>query len=256
MNNVFQKHYKKQYEEAGILKRCGGDLQHLISDAATMQIIRWNSGGFGMAAHNYDGDMLTDEVAQMHRSPGFITSNLIGKTNDGQMIKEFEASHGTVADLWHAHLRGEETSFNPLGMVEAVIGAIQHAATLDTSNQDKMMEYTTALRQVLHRRFVVGQGTRDMQGPNGLTTEAFIDCVADRLGRVLNNQPRYQPPEEEEEVNTKPDRRHRRNYNIDEALVKEMFDKYDLDGDGTIKLDEFEDMLVSLGLAPQKTDSI
>ena len=32
-----------------------GDLQHLISDAATMQIIRWTSGGFGMAAHNYDG---------------------------------------------------------------------------------------------------------------------------------------------------------------------------------------------------------
>ena len=30
---------------------------------------------------------------------------------------EFEASHGTVADLWHAHLRGEETSLNPLGMV-------------------------------------------------------------------------------------------------------------------------------------------
>ena len=45
-------------------------------------------------------------------------------------------------NLWHAHLRGEETSFNPLGMVEAVIGAIQHAATLDTSNQDAMMEYT------------------------------------------------------------------------------------------------------------------
>jgi hypothetical protein len=26
------------------------------------QIIRWKKGGFGMAAHNYDGDMLTDEV--------------------------------------------------------------------------------------------------------------------------------------------------------------------------------------------------
>ena len=33
----------------------------------------------GMAAHNYDGDMLTDEIAQIHRSPGFITSNLVGK---------------------------------------------------------------------------------------------------------------------------------------------------------------------------------
>ena len=45
------------------------------------------SGGFGMAAHNYDGDMLTDEVAQVHRSPGFITSNLIGKREDGTVIK-------------------------------------------------------------------------------------------------------------------------------------------------------------------------
>ena len=35
-----------------------------------------------MAAHNYDGDMLTDEVAQVHRSPGFITSNLIGKQSN------------------------------------------------------------------------------------------------------------------------------------------------------------------------------
>ena len=61
--------------------------------------------------------MLTDEVAQVHRSPGFITSSLLGKTDDDIVIKEFEASHGTVADLWHAHNRGEETSMNPLGMV-------------------------------------------------------------------------------------------------------------------------------------------
>jgi isocitrate dehydrogenase len=62
---------------------------------------------------------------QMHRSPGFMTSNLIGQRKDGVMIKEFEASHGTVADLWEAHLRGEATSLNPLGMVEALIGAMQ-----------------------------------------------------------------------------------------------------------------------------------
>jgi isocitrate dehydrogenase len=252
MKRVFDEHYKDKYLEAGILQRTGNELQHLISDAATMQIIRWHGGGFGMAAHNYDGDMLTDEVAQMHRSPGFITSNLIGKTNDGRMIKEYEASHGTVADLWHMHLRGEETSFNPLGMIEAVIGSIQHAATLDASNQDAMMEYTTKLRQVLHRRFVVGQGTRDMQGPDGLTTEAFIDCVADRLNRVLNDLPRF--PKEEEVVLTKPSKNIRRNYNIDEELVKEMFAKYDLDKDGSIDYAEFEELLVDLDLAPKKLD--
>jgi hypothetical protein len=80
-----------------------------------------------MAAHNYDGDMLTDEVAQVHRSPGFITSNLIGKRDDGVMIKEYEASHGTVADMWEAHLRGEETSLNPVSATHLrVIPALSH----------------------------------------------------------------------------------------------------------------------------------
>ena len=32
--------------------------------------------------------------------------------------------------MWNAHLRGEETSFNPLGMVEALMGAMNHAAAL------------------------------------------------------------------------------------------------------------------------------
>lgn len=248
MHKVFEDHYKQKYLAAGLLDGCGGELQHLISDAATMQIIRWTKGGFGMAAHNYDGDMLTDEIAQIHRSPGFITSNLIGRASDGRVIKEFEASHGTVADLYHAHLRGEETSFNPLGMVEAVIGAMQHASTLDTSNQAAVMEYTSKLRQVMHRRFVIGQGTRDMQGPDGLTTEQFIETVAERLNRLLKDLPRHEAPP----VVTKPDRKHRRNYDVDEDLARSMFDKYDLNSDESICFPEFVEMLCDLGVAPHK----
>merc|ERR1719276_705092 len=134
MKQVFDEHYAADFRKAGLLKSCGGELTHLISDAATMQIIRWTDGGFGMACHNYDGDMLTDEVAQVHRSPGFITSNLTGKAADGVLIKEFEASHGTVTDMWEAHQRGEEHSFNPLGMVEALIGAMNHSAHLALKN--------------------------------------------------------------------------------------------------------------------------
>jgi isocitrate dehydrogenase len=29
------------------MEDCGGELQHLISDAATMKLIRWTGGGFG-----------------------------------------------------------------------------------------------------------------------------------------------------------------------------------------------------------------
>ena len=55
---VFNEHYIEKFRAAGLLERSGGQLQHLISDAATMQIIRWTDGGFGMACHNYDGDMV------------------------------------------------------------------------------------------------------------------------------------------------------------------------------------------------------
>lgn len=238
------------------MERSGGDLQHLISDAATMQLIRWTDGGFGMAAHNYDGDMLTDQIAQVHRSPGFITSNLVGVNDDGTLIKEFEASHGTVSDLWHDHLAGKETSLNPLGLVEALIGAMQHAATLqadahpdDQEMQDtmaKIMNFTETLRTAIHNTFRYGQGTRDMSGPSGFTTEDFIAKVAWRLHRYLAAQLEESPPP----VLGEPPRRFRRNYDVDREAVVKLFNKYDKDGNGKICLEEFEDMLMHMGVAP------
>jgi isocitrate dehydrogenase len=246
MNDVFQKHYKEQFKTKGLLEKCGGDLQHLISDAATMQIVRWTDGGFGMAAHNYDGDMLTDQIAQMHRSPGFMTSNLIGKREDGVMIKEFEASHGTVSDMDHARLRGEETSLNPLGMVEALIGAMQHAAMLeDGPNKAEVIEYTDKIRTVMHGLMVSGKGTRDLSGPTGLTTEEFVAEVSKHL---LSDQPfeldlaaPAKPVEEEAEGE-------------DKEFVKNLFNQFDTDGNGTIDLPEFEKALRKMRFVPKKTE--
>ena len=244
------------FEKAGLLERCGGDLQHLISDAATMQLIRWTDGGFGMAAHNYDGDMLTDQIAQVHRSPGFITSNLVGKKEDGSLIKEFEASHGTVSDLWHDHLAGKETSLNPLGLVEAMIGAMQHAATLDAENfpedsekeiiKAKVFNFTETLREAMHNTFRYGQGSRDMSGPSGFTTEEYIAKVAWRLERYLAMQSDEVPPPELQE----PERKLRRNYDVDVEGMNKLFKKYDTNGDGQIDYQEFEAMMVKLNLAP------
>ena len=143
-----------------------------------------------MAAHNYDGDMLTDEVAQVHRSPGFITSNLTGKV-DGKIIKEFEASHGTVADLWIAHNKGDETSMNPLGMVEALIGALNHGAELAANStssfsslqKSQTIKYTNMLRTALHNTFKYNQGTRDLSGPSG----RFIIIIIIVIVIIINN---------------------------------------------------------------------
>ena len=256
MKKVFDEEYKEQFFNAGLLDRSGGELQHLISDAATMQLIRWTEGGFGMAAHNYDGDMLTDQIAQVHRSPGFITSNLIGKDDKGRIIKEYEASHGTVTDLWHLHLAGEETSLNPLGLIEALIGAMNHAAHLeyeaDSSSKatyEKTLNYTTTLRLALHNTFRYGQGTRDMSGPTGYTTEEFVDKVAWRLGRYLADQVETETPPSLSE----PDLTYRRDFdNVDMARLHTMFDKYDKDGSGKVDFKDFAKMLVKMGIAPRK----
>jgi len=259
MKEVFDTHYKQKYIDANIIP--DGKLQHLISDAATMQIIRWTNGGFGMAAHNYDGDMLTDEVAQVHRSPGFITSNLIGKNDDGSLIKEFEASHGTVADLWAAHQAGKETSMNPLGMVEALLGAMSHSADLlrasasaspkaqaeALAKAERVTTFVTTLRKAMHNTFRYGQGTRDMVGPEGLTTEKFIDKVAWRLGRYMAAFNEDVTPSD---IVVVPARSQQHVDNIDREKLQCLFDTYDTDKDGVINAAEVEKMLVDLGVAP------
>jgi isocitrate dehydrogenase len=242
MKEVFDAHYKDKYIAAGLLSKCGNELPHLISDAATMQIIRWTDGGFGMAAHNYDGDMLTDEVAQVHRSPGFITSNLIGKRlEDGALIKEYEASHGTVADMWEAHLRGEATSLNPLGMAEALIGAMNHSAVLAGQGESSEVHaFTSRLRKSMHHLMVTGKGTRDLCGPSGLTTEAFVAAVAEDLDRTHTaaiRPPAVRPVEDWSD--------------IDDDAMQKLFDLLDTDGNGVIDIDELKRGLRRLNVAPK-----
>lgn len=87
MKRVFEEDgYKERFLAKGLLDKCGGELQHLISDAATMQIVRWTDGGFGMAAHNYDGDMLTDQIAQVPNSVSSL----------GHLVVPYIASPGSL----------------------------------------------------------------------------------------------------------------------------------------------------------------
>ena len=204
---------------------------------------------------------VTDQIAQVHRSPGFITSNLVGRNDDGTLIKEFEASHGTVSDLWHDHLAGKETSLNPLGLVEAMIGAMEHAAVLDIERnpndqskvvaKDQIFNFTSTLRKAIHNTFRYGQGTRDMSGPSGFNTEDFIAKVAWRLKRYLAMQSDESPPPRLSE----PDRKYRRNNDIDEEAVAKTFAKYDKNGDGVIDYEEFRAMVFRLGIAPTRKTS-
>jgi hypothetical protein len=49
----------------------------------------------------------------------------------------------------------------------------------------KLDRYVTQLRNALHNTFRQGEGTRDMIGAEGLTTEQFVEKVGWRLGRYI-----------------------------------------------------------------------
>lgn len=181
---IFNEHYADKFKEAGVDR-----LAHEITDAMEMKMLRWKEGGFSVAAHNYDGDMLTDLMSEVHRSAGFISSALTGVAEDGTFIMEFEASHGTVTDMDQARLKGEETSLNPIGLVDAALKAMNYSAKLkDEKAHEEMQSFTETLRKVMYNVMTDGRGTRDLVGKKGTTTEQFIGHVAEELNAALGGK--------------------------------------------------------------------
>jgi len=185
----------------------------------------------------------------VHRSPGFITSNLIGKDENGVMIKEYEASHGTVADMWHDHLEGKETSMNPLGMTEALVSAMLHSAEVSEEGPEAHQEYirfANRIRKSVQCAFSMGHGTRDLYGPEGVTTERFVEVVGRAIqsgnvelfyryaaGNSLQLPVYFRTPYENVKI-TKP--------------LRELFNDLDTDGNGSISIEELSVGLQRLGM--------
>lgn len=176
---VFEKFYKQKFIE---LKICD-ELSHLLSDAAAMKIIQWKHGNFGMCSHNYDGDVLTDEISQVHKSPAFMISTLTGFNDKNEMVKEFEASHGTVTDMWNDHLNKKETSLNPLGMIESLLNSIEYSIEINNIHQNTL-KFTRIVRDELHQG-LLEYGTKDINS-NGLCTEKFIEVVGKNIKDKIN----------------------------------------------------------------------
>ena len=111
--------------------------------------------------------------------------------------------------------------------------------------------YCHTLRQALHNTFRYGQGTRDMCGPTGFTTEDFIAKVAWRLNRYLAKQLEAQAPPELTEADLPISPKKMEEY--DQKAILKLFEKYDKSGDGKIDFKEFTHLLVKMGVAPKKS---
>jgi isocitrate dehydrogenase len=180
--DLFQEIFDAEY--AAKFKAEGLTYEHRLIDDMVASALKW-SGNFIWACKNYDGDVQSDTVAQGYGSLGLMTSVLV--TPDGQ-IMEAEAAHGTVTRHYRQHQRGESTSTNSIASIFAWTQGLKHRAKLD--GNDDLEHFADTLEKVCVSTVESGSMTKDLALLVGdhqgwLTTEGFIDKVADNLAKAL-----------------------------------------------------------------------
>ena len=171
---VYNDQYKIKYENLGIF------YQHRLIDDMIACLIKW-TGGFLWACKNYDGDVMSDLVAQGFGSLGLMTSVL--QSPDGEII-ETEAAHGTVTSHFRQHQNGLETSTNPIASIFAWTRALLHRGKID--NNKDLEKFSHKIESICKNLLNKGIMTKDlalMVGPDQkwLTTQELINSISNEL---------------------------------------------------------------------------
>ena len=171
---VYNNKYKLKFEKLGIF------YQHRLIDDMIACLVKW-TGGFLWACKNYDGDVISDLVAQGFGSLGLMTSVL--QSPDGKII-ETEAAHGTVTSHFRQHQNGLETSTNPIASIFAWTRALLHRGKID-KNKD-LENFSNKIELICKNLLNKGMMTKDlalMIGPDQkwLTTQQLIDSISYEL---------------------------------------------------------------------------
>ena len=140
-----------------------------------------SEGGYIWACKNYDGDVMSDMVATAFGSLSMMTSVLVSP----QGYYEYEAAHGTVQRHYYKHLKGEETSTNPIATIFAWTGALRKRGEMD--NLPDLQAFADKLETACIKTIEDGKMTKDlalittMQSPVTLNTQDFIKAVRTTL---------------------------------------------------------------------------
>ncbi len=176
---IYDSDYKAQFEAAGIR------YFYTLIDDAVARVIR-SEGGFIWACKNYDGDVMSDMVSTAFGSLAMMTSVLVSPEG----LYEYEAAHGTVTQHYYRHLRGEETSTNPMATIYAWTGALRKRGELDGLSD--LMTFADKLEAACIQTLNDGIMTKDLSGlvsegttVTAVTSAGFISAIRERLEASL-----------------------------------------------------------------------
>ncbi|MDL2233481.1 NADP-dependent isocitrate dehydrogenase [Ruminococcaceae bacterium OttesenSCG-928-L11] len=171
---IYDENYKTAFEKAGI------EYFYTLIDDAVARVVR-SEGGFLWVCKNYDGDVMSDMVSTAFGSLAMMTSVLMSP--DGKY--EYEAAHGTVTRHYYRHLKGEETSTNPIATIFAWTGALRKRGELD--GNAALSAFADKLDAASIRTLEEGVMTKDLAGlcegiePTVVNSENMIKEIRERL---------------------------------------------------------------------------
>ncbi len=180
--DIFQEVYETEFAEK--FTAAGITYEHRLIDDMVASALKWE-GGFVWACKNYDGDVLSDIVAQGFGSLGLMTSVLI--TEDGKTV-EAEAAHGTVTRHYREHQKGRETSTNPIASIFAWTRGLAFRGKFDETPE--VVKFAETLEKVCIYTVEAGFMTKDLailiEGGQGyLTTSGFLEKLDENLRKAM-----------------------------------------------------------------------
>ncbi len=176
--DIFQEIYEKEYQ--GKFAAAKIEYFYTLIDDVVARIMR-SQGGIVWACKNYDGDVMSDMLASAFGSLAMMTSVLVSP--DGKY--EYEAAHGTVTRHYYRHLKGEETSTNPVATIFAWTGALRKRGQLDglrdlVAFADKLEQASIA---TIEKGILTGDlaNLSDVPGKKVVTSKVFLQEIAKTL---------------------------------------------------------------------------
>lgn len=180
-NEIFNASYADKFKAQGLTFN---DKVQLI-DAVVSKIPQGKLNGMIIALKNYDGDVVSDQVAGEHKSLGLMDSTLVSA--DGTLLAD--PPHGTAPDLEPAWHEKKILLANPAAHIFAYAEAIRHKAELN--GQKDGAELAKQLKLAVVATIEAGLKTSALTGDlapdksKAITGQQFIANVRDTFGKML-----------------------------------------------------------------------
>lgn len=175
---IYDADFKDKFEAAGI------EYFYTLIDDAVARVMK-SKGGFIWACKNYDGDVMSDMLSSAFGSLAMMTSVLVSPKG----YYEYEAAHGTVQRHYYKHLKGEETSTNPVATIFAWTGALRKRGELDGNKE--LIDFAAKLEKATIDTIESGTMTKDLalitelDNVTTLNTQDFIKAIRTTLDSIM-----------------------------------------------------------------------